>query len=233
MSSISDIWVVLIGTFLSICIFSLIIGDNWLFRLGTSILTGTLSAYICLYLIEKIIYPKIIQPVISADTPVEERILLILVVLSAFILIFKLLFNRESQSGNFILSLMVCISAAIVILSSINGTIPGLYHGIVSHFSGLSNQGTATSEWIKAFLIASGAVFGLLFTRHYKKGKATSSENSEEIKNQSLWKKLEEITVGSAMGSIFAGCFMASAIQLIENIDSITAFIKNILHVLK
>ena len=45
------------GLFLSLSAFSLIFGDNYLFRLGAAILGGAVSAYICVLLVESYFYP--------------------------------------------------------------------------------------------------------------------------------------------------------------------------------
>ena len=49
------------GLLLSLCAFSLILGDNYLFRLAASILSGAVSAYICVLLIENYFYPLILD----------------------------------------------------------------------------------------------------------------------------------------------------------------------------
>jgi len=67
MTSPSDFTVLLIGFLLSVFTFSLILGDNWLFRLSSAVLSGALAGYLINVLIEKIFIPSIVNPLMESN----------------------------------------------------------------------------------------------------------------------------------------------------------------------
>ena len=82
------------GLFLSLSAFSLIFGDNYLFRLGAAILSGAVSAYICVLIAESYFYPLILDIINNrANLSTPQIIRLILVTIGIILLFMKL--SRE------------------------------------------------------------------------------------------------------------------------------------------
>ena len=76
------------GLFLSLCAFSLIFGDNYLFRLAASILIGAASAYICVLLAESYFYPLILELINDRAQLSTIRIIRAVLVTAGILLLF-------------------------------------------------------------------------------------------------------------------------------------------------
>ncbi|MHC1773124.1 MAG: hypothetical protein AB9907_15610 [Flexilinea sp.] len=216
----TDFLILLTGFVLSLFIFSLILGDNWLFRFASSVLSGVLSAYVCILLVEKVFIPKIFLPLSASSGGWERKIVLLAVIAAAVFLFIKIFMNHES-GGNFILAILLCVMAAVTIAGVANGTILGLYRGILTRFQPAENLSGSIRYWIETGFVLLGTITSLLYTQHYWIKRKNSSPGIEKTPVLSFFSAIGEVFIGIALGSIFAGCFVASAVILVEQLSNI------------
>ncbi len=211
----TEFLILLAGFLLSLFTFSLVLGDNWLFRFAASVLSGILSGYVCILLIDKVFIIRMIEPFSDLSSNWIEKAVIILVILSGVFLFLKFYF-RKNTGGNLILAVLLCIVAAVTISGIANGTIFGLYQGIISRFQ-LNESRSGVRYWVETGIILTGTITSLLYTQHYwfyQKDQTTSNPKS----GLHFFSSIGEIFIGIALGSIFAGCFIASAMILVQHL---------------
>lgn len=220
---------IFVGLFLSLCVFSLLMGDNWLLRFASSILSGVLAAYFCVFLVEKLFYPRIIAGLTDQGNSIENKIVLVLVVLAAALLFLKL-YAGKARGGNVVMLVLMCTAAAVMILGSVNGTLIGFFKGLVGKFD-LSELTDAESGspwyWLKSISIIIAALSTLLYTQHYtyKPGK----KKAETPAKEGFLHAFGEIITGVSLGAILAGCFVASAVVLSGHLSDLVEAIRVLL----
>ena len=209
----NEFLILLAGLLLSLFTFGLILGDNWLFRFGASVLSGLLSGYICILLIDKIFITKMIEPFTDFSSNWTEKIVIILVILSGVFLFLKFYF-RKNTGGNLILAILLCIATALTISGIASGTIFGLFQGIISRFQ-LAENHTGVRYWVETGIILIGTITSLLYTQHYWFDRKDQTMTDQKT-SLHVFSSIGEIFIGIALGSIFAGCFVASAMILVQ-----------------
>ena len=85
----TEFLILLAGFLLSLFTFSLVLGDNWLFRFAASVLSGILSGYVCILLIDKVFIIRMIEPFSDLSSNWIEKAVIILVILSGVFLFLK------------------------------------------------------------------------------------------------------------------------------------------------
>ena len=205
------------GLFLSLSAFSLIFGDNYLFRLGTAILSGAVSAYICVLLAESYFYPLILDIINKRASLSTLQIIRLILVTLGIILLFMKLYTGTKSGGKVILMVLMCISAAILVMGAAGGTIPAFVRTIAGQFRLAaipSEEKTNIWYWLKAATVLIGAVTALLFTRHYSiTGRKTEEKRSESI--------FGSILIGFTFGAIAAAVFITAANILVNHVSGL------------
>ncbi len=227
-----DLILLLVGFFLSLFTFSLVLGDNWLFRISASLLAGTLSAYLLIILVESVFIPLVIQPLVSPEASRWDKITLILVLLAAALLFIKSAFHRKA-AGNLVLALVVCVVTAVTILGVVNGTLVNLYRGLLAYALPAQDAPQPTLYWLRFFLLFLGVITSLLYSQHYISRRAGEMKGSDENRLNKAITFFGEVFIGIAFGAIFAGCFIASATILIEQIAQMLSASSEILQWVK
>ena len=169
------------GLFLSLCAFSLIFGDNYLFRLGTAILSGAVSAYICVLLVENYFYPLIMNVVRGTNSVSAAQMLRAAAVGIGIILLFCRAYTGSKTGGRIVLTILLAISSAVMILGAAGGTIPAFVRSLAGQFRIASLNPEQRSDvwyWIRTVSVLVSAAAALLYTRHYDPGKKNRDRNS-------------------------------------------------------
>ncbi len=215
----ADFLTLLGGFLISLCVFSLILGDNGLFRFSASILSGVLSAYVCILIIKKVFLPRFLEPLLDPGESWESKLILLAVLAGALFLFTKVFLANTSAStaagGNLVLAALLCIMTAVTIAGIADGTIVGLYRGLLGNFQPAENSAGQTQRWIESGIILIGTVTSLFSMRHYQ------IKKKEQPAGGGFFSALGEIFIGIALGSIFAGTFIASAIILVNQLSKL------------
>ena len=202
---------ILTSIFLTICIFSVSLGDNVFFRLAASIAEGVLSAWFCVLLVQNVFKPFAANELnFSEKGSIGKWIVALLIVISASVLILKY-FSSLKQGGNLIQMVLLSLSAVVMLFGIANGTIPAFLHGLTQRFARFTS-GNAVDR-AEAFIILVCALFALFYTQHFIPGTEQKPEKQK--------RKIGEILVGFALGAAAAAAFVASSFILVKVISGI------------
>ena len=157
---ISAEWIMtLAGFILSILIFSLIFGDNGLFRFAGSILSGAIAAGLILILIEKVFSPYLILPLLDDRAEPELRIVSVICVGLILILIFTHYRDRNAPANPPWLTIGFFALTAVASAGAISGTLLPLLGATIAPFakSGPSAAGNGV-QWAEAIAAFAGVI---------------------------------------------------------------------------
>ena len=212
------------GLFLSLSAFSLIFGDNYLFRLGAAILGGAVSAYICVLLAESYFYPLIMDLANGTESLSAAQILRAAAAGIGMILLFCRAYTGSKSGGRIILIILMAVAAAVMVLGAAGGTIPAFVRSIAAQFrvaSLTSEQKSDIWYWIRSGTILVTAVSALLFTGHYRIGGRNSEKDHESLPGN--------ILIGFAFGAVTAAIFLAAANILVNHVSGLIGTIQSLL----
>jgi hypothetical protein len=212
----TDFILLLAGFLLSLFAFSLLLGDNFLFRLASAILSGALTGFVLLLLIEKVIVPLVLNPLLEPGVSLRDQLIVIAVILSALLLFMKFYF-RSGTGGNLVLVILLCTAVAVTTFGIVNGSLINLYRGLILRAVPAVENRNELSSWVSFIVILAGVFSTLIYTQHYFFG----AKHQRPGKSMTWVSNLGEAFAGIALGAIFAGCFISSALILIEQISLI------------
>ena len=214
------------GLFLSLSAFSLILGDNYLFRLGAAILSGAVSAYICVLIAENYFYPLILGIVDGYHDLSTLQIIRTAITFIGILLLFCKAYTGSKGGGKVIMTILMSICAAVLILGAAGATIPAFVQTLAARFriTALSpEEKSSVRYWVKSGTILFSAVTALLFTRHYSlPRKAKQEKTSESVTGN--------ILIGFTFGAVAAAVFLTAANILVNHIsgmiDAVQSLVK-------
>ena len=210
-----DVAYIIGGLVLSLAAFSLIFGDNYLFRLAASIMSGALSAYICVVIVESYFYPLILEIVDNSVQLSSVQIIRAVLIIVGIVLLFSKAYSAGKSGGNVIMTILMVICAVVLVLGAAGGTIPSFIRALSGPFRVATLPEETKSDvwyWIKNGTMLFSALAALLFTRHYDLPRKNNSEKGSE----SL---LGNIVVGFTFGAIAAAVFVTAANLLVNHIS--------------
>ncbi len=119
----ADLIGLVVATLLTLCVFSYLLGDNFLYRLAVAILTGGGAAYLLAIALWNIIVPRVLVQGLAGreSDPVGWTFTLIGLLLGALI-IFKW-FQRWAWVGNFSMAYLIGVGAGVAIGGVALGTL--------------------------------------------------------------------------------------------------------------
>lgn len=212
------------GLFLSLSAFSLIFGDNYLFRLGAAILSGAVSAYICVLLAESYFYPLIMDIANGTESLSTAQILRTAAAVIGMILLFCRAYTGSKTGGRIVLTILMAVAAAVMVLGAAGGTIPAFVRSIAAQFrlaSLTSGQKSDIWYWGRSGTILLTAVLALLHTSHYLIGGKAGEKGSESLPGN--------ILIGFTFGAVTAAIFLAAANILVNHVSGLIGTIQSFL----
>lgn len=212
-----DLAFVIGGLFLSLSAFSLILGDNYLFRLAASVLSGAISAYICVLLVESYFYPMILELINQRANLSAQQIIRTVIVTAGILLLFCKAYTGSKTGGKIVMTILMTISAVLLVAGAAGGTIPAFVRSLAGQFriAALSAENKSDSwYWIKSATILISALIALLYTRHYDlPGKHKSQNRSGSV--------IGNIVIGFTFGAIGAAIFLTAANLFVNHIQGL------------
>lgn len=212
------------GLFLSLCAFSMILGDNYLFRLGASILSGAVSAYICVLLVESYFYPLILDLINGRAHLQPVQIIRAVLVSAAVLLLFLKAYSGSKTGGRIIMTILMAVSAVLMVIGAAGGTIPSFVRALAAPFriaSVPAEDRSNTWYWVRTVTVLLSAFAALLFTRHYHfPGKKSDAAHSESL--------IGSIVVGFSFGAIAAAVFITAANLFVNHISGLISMIQSL-----
>lgn len=213
-------WVMTLAGFIfSVFIFSLIFGDNGLFRFAGSVLSGVIAAVLLLLLVEKVFFPLMIAPMLDPDSAPIEKISGAVATVLVVILIF-LRYRRETGKTDPILMIAFFAMAALTLAGTISGTLLPLLRAVIAPFTATSEQTAVTPrQWAEAVWILVATLAALHSGRHYDQQSGKEKPSAGKSFSQ-LLDRFGEIAIAIAFGAIFAAVFISSALILIDHVST-------------
>jgi hypothetical protein len=216
------IWT-LAGLLMTLMVFSYLFGDNFLFRLATYIYIGVTCGYTLVIVVDYVLIPKLVQPLLAGD-----YLAVIPLVLS--ILLLTKLSPRTSRVGNIPMALLVGVGAAVAIGGAIFGTIaPQLVSTAQLFDLSVTGTGDPSTRLISGLFIALGLAASLLSFR-FAGRKDPSHPNPSGNKFMIIIAEIGRSLVAIALGAIFAGVIVASLTTMVERLDTLWTIITGIIY---
>ena len=207
-----------IGFFLTVMIFSYLIGDNPLFRIAIYLFIGVASGYAAAVIVREILFAKFQG--LPLENPVQLLIGLIPFFFAATLL--AKLSPRISWLGNFAMALLVGVGAATAIGGALTGTLIPQAGAAMDAFNLSSFY--ALSEGV---VMLTGTVVTLAY---FQFGATRSSDGT--VKRNAIFEALAwlgRIFIAVTLGVLFAGVYMAALTAMIERLSSIINLAKSLL----
>ncbi len=107
---------------LTVIIFSYLLGDNFLYRIGVHLLVGSAAGYSLIVAVESVIIPWIKLTLIGGPTANPNFVIGLLPVLIAVLLAFKIS-PRLSRFGNIGLAFVLGVGGSVAIWGAVTGTL--------------------------------------------------------------------------------------------------------------
>ncbi len=215
--TISVEWMMtLAGFVLSLLTFSLIFGDNGLYRFAGSVFSGLTSGILLLILVERIFYPYLIRPLTDSGADLWLRTVSFI---SLGLILLLLVFHfQRSRSGGLhpILNILFFAMAAVTLAGAVSGTLLPLAEWVIRPFAVNSKDAPATSwGWAEAIVALVSVAASLIYTRQL----TIERENRRSVGRFLLfWERVGEVMVAVAFGAVFAGVFLSSAWILVNQL---------------
>ncbi|WP_299027445.1 hypothetical protein [uncultured Thermanaerothrix sp.] len=209
----------LIAFVLTLAILSYAIGDNPLFRIALYTFVGISAGYLAVVLIDQVIFPRLITPLVNPST--ASGVMAIPLLLS--LLLLTRLSPRLSFLGSLPMAFLVGVGAAVIINGALFGT---LFTQVRAAGLSFTFPQSVSSGWITGMVLLFGAITTLLyfqFTGRREPGKGIVRPAWVE------WiARIGQGFIAITLGAFFAGVILASLTVLIGRLDFVLQFINTL-----
>ena len=123
-TSLLDTAGALVAIVLTLCVFSYLLGDNFLYRLAEYLFVGVAIGYAVVVAFHNILVPKLVIPLIEATAGQDwSQVLILLITLAFGLLLLVKPFKRISWLGSLSVALLLGVGAALAISGALLGTL--------------------------------------------------------------------------------------------------------------
>ena len=144
----------LAGFILTLCVFSYVLGDNFLYRIAVYIFVGLAAGYITVVTTESVILPWLNSTVMSGDG--GNIILGIIPVLLAILLLLKAS-PRTAGVGSLALAFIIGVGTAVAVVGAITGTLLPLAN---------STSNINSGDILNGVIIFGGVICSLIYFQY-------------------------------------------------------------------
>jgi hypothetical protein len=206
-----------IGAILTLLVFSYLLGDNFLFRLVTYLFVGVSAGYVFNLVIFQVIYPRLIQPLMSYG-PAELGVFVVVPLILGALLLTKIA-PRLAGLGTFSMAYLVGVGAAVAIGGAVFGTLVGQIGGTGRAFI----QPGDDFAPLKGLIILIGAASTLAYFQ-FSGVSRHQDLNGGPVRRSVFVESLAtvgQVFVGITLGALFAGVYAAALTALMERLGSL------------
>ncbi|MGE5251189.1 MAG: hypothetical protein ACM3QS_13370 [Bacteroidota bacterium] len=207
-----------LGFIFTILIFSYLLGDNPLFRIGTYIFVGVTAGYVAAVAMWQVIYPRLLYPL--AYGGLYEKALLGIPFLLSGLLLMKS-WPRLSPLGTPAVAYLAGAGAAVAIGGSVIGTLFPQAFASMNAFD-LSKSSFPLEALLNGSFILVGVVTSLAYFHFNARSLPDGSLRRFRLLEGIAW--AGGVFIAITLGVIFAGVFQASLTAFIERIASWSNF---------
>jgi hypothetical protein len=215
-----------VGFLLTLMIFSYLIGDNPLFRIALYVFIGVASGYAAAVVWHYVLLPKLFQPLLTGD---PTQLLLAIIQLFLCISLLAKLAPRISWIGNFAMAIIVGVGAAAAVGGAVLGTlIPQAQASMDAlDFRSAGTGPEALFMLIEGVVMLAGTVFTLGYFQ-FTAGHAPDGSPKRNVLFEGIaW--IGRIFIAITFGVLFAGVYMAALTAMIERLNAIINFIRQLM----
>lgn len=216
--NLPDLVGTLLGFTLTLMVFSYVLGDNALFRVGIHIFIGVAAGYAAVVAWYNVIQPQLFVPLISGTR--SERLFVLFPLVLSGLLLFKVS-PRLSRLGNPAVAYLVGVGVAVAIGGAVMGTVfPQTLASInLMDLQAPQNGATPLFSMVQGVLIILGTVSTLIYFHFGARQRPNGAPRRPDwIEGLAL---VGQVFIAITLGVIFAGVFSASLTALIERINYI------------
>jgi len=215
----------------TVLILSYLFGDNPLFRATVYVFVGVSAGYVAAVAWNQVIMPQLIQPIVTGAvfSNAWQAALLFVPVVGSGLLLTKAS-PRLSGLGQFPMAFLVGVGAAVTIGGAVLGT---LLPQIDATFGGFDVKTAVARNISPALMLLNGVLIlvGVVTTLAYFHYGARQKADGTVKRNIviEILTLIGRIYIAITFGVLFAGVYMAALTALIGRIDSLRAFIIQIM----
>lgn len=213
------------GLILTLLIFSYLIGDNPLFRIAVYLFIGVASGYGATVVWHYVLIPKLFAPLQSGD---PNQLLLAIVPMILCVSLLAKLSPRISWAGNIAMAILVGVGAATTVGGAVLGTlIPQVQAAIDALDVRSASSGVqAIATLFEGVVMLAGTIFTLGYFQ-FTAGRASDGTPRRNMLFEGVaW--AGRIFISVTFGVLFVGVYMAALTAMIERLDSIINFIRQL-----
>lgn len=215
-----------VGFLFTLMVLSYLIGDNVFFRIAAQIFIGLTGGYFVVLIINQIIIPQLITPLLTDPWPEKVWILI------PAILILMLLFSQVPRFkfiGSIPLAYIFGVTAALVVGGAVFGTLVPQSRAVINAFDPSGWAGNSEYTWfsiLDASIMLIGTITTLSFFHFGRKRKSKNDlEAAEPPKVFFVLGKIGQVFIGITLGAVFAGLFSTTLVALIDRILTVGQFL--------
>jgi len=208
----------------TVLIFSYLLGDNPLFRIGSYIFVGVTAGYVAAVAMWQVVYPRLIYPLVYG-TSTDRPLVLFPLLLAGFL--FLKISPRTSHLGSPAMAYMVGVSAAVTVGGAVIGTILPQTWATINLFDMQTSQ-----SWLDVIESAGNGIIILIALvaalSYFHFGARPTADGSPRRFVPIEWLAwLGRMFIAVTLGTLFAGVLLASLTALIERVSSLYQFISS------
>jgi hypothetical protein len=225
-----EIFWIVVSFLLTVMVLSYLLGDNVFFRFAAHLFIGITAGYVVLLIIYEIIWPYLLNPLISGS--LIERLWLGIPILLILILIISQI-KKFTWIGSLPLAYLAGLAAAVAVGGAVFGTLIPQSRAVIDSFDPSDLTTASGPGWmniIDAVVMLVGTITTLSF---FYFGRKRKPETDSDFKERPVifegLSKIGQIFIGITLGAVFAGVFSSALLALIDRILIMGQFITNLI----
>jgi hypothetical protein len=228
-NTLSELFGLLVGFALTLFVFSYIVGDNLLFRVGIHVFIGAAAGYVTAVAWHNIVWPYLFQPWTSA-TADWKTYLGLLVPLGLSVLLLLRLLPRPPLWSSLALAFLVGVGAATVIGGALMGT---LVPQLLASINVLEDPLGAVywdNRWLKflnAGVILISTIGSLVYFQFWKNPKPHDDLRQPGWIEGLAW--IGKVSIVVSLAVLFSGVLVAALTALVDRMHFLITFITSII----
>jgi len=211
-----------IGFFLSLFVFSYLIGDNPLFRFALYLFVGASSGYAAVVICYEVLLPKL------QALPLEDPIQLLIGIIPFFLgttLLAKLT-PRISWVGSPAAAILVGVGAATALAGALGGTlVPQVQFSMnIMDFRDSNGASAALFKLVEGSVMLAGTILTLIYFQFGARRREDGTVKRNFLIEIFAW--MGQIFIAISLGSLFSGVYMAALTAMIDRLSVLIDFVK-------
>jgi hypothetical protein len=207
-----------LGFLFTVLIFSYLLGDNPLFRIGSYIFVGVTAGYVAAVAMWQVVYPQLLYP-LTYGSMADKILVFFPLLLTGFL--FMKVSPRTSYLGAPAMAYVTGISAAVTVGGAVLGTIFPQTLATINIFD-LAHAGSPLASLVSGIIILICMV-GTLIYFHFG-ARVTSDGTVRRFMFIEVLSWVGRVAIAITLGALFAGVLLASLTAFIERIASWSIF---------